>query len=160
MLPLIVVPNQILRAKAKPLSLPLDKAAVKLGKGMAKAIRHYRGVGLAAPQVNEGVRMIAVAAEDTFMLYANPMILDASKELSDLEEGCLSIPGVYGIVARPARVKASYVTLEGAEKTEWLEGFVARVFQHEVDHLEGILFTDRAKRITMGEELMKQYGLA
>ena len=160
MLPLIIVPNDILRAKAQPINLPLDKAALKLGKGMAKAIKHYHGIGLAAPQVNESVRMIVVAVEDTFLTCVNPVIAEASRDKIDLEEGCLSIPGVFGIVERPSRVKAQFVTLDGEKQEQWLEGWVARVYQHEVDHLDGILFTDRTKRITTGSELLEQYGLA
>jgi peptide deformylase len=160
MLPLIIAPNEVLRRHASDASVPLTADSVKLGENLAKAVRYYHGIGLAAPQVNQSVRIITVVIDDKPVVYVNPVILKLSKERDELEEGCLSLPGVFGIVERPERVFASFITLTGESQEAWLEGWPARIFQHEVDHLDGILFTDKTKRITGGHELLERYGVA
>lgn len=161
MLPLIIAPNEALRRVATPIVLPPSKNVVGLGHEMEQAVIYYRGIGLAAPQVNKNERLIVVAVNGTLPLVCiNPVIKKQSKELIDIEEGCLSIPGVFGIVERPIKVLASFVALTGETREEWLDGMLSRVFQHELDHLEGILFTDKTKSITSGQDLLEKYGLA
>ncbi len=111
------------------------------------------GVGLAAPQVGKAVRIFVIDADELKDLYPetegfrrtiiNPTILEYSDELVSLDEGCLSLPGISEPVKRPSRIRVKYQTLDGEWVEEVLEGFNARVFQHEYDHLEGILFTDK-----------------
>ena len=110
----------------------------------------YDGVGIAAPQVGISRRMIAVQrfdkAGNPFEIYVNPVITRYGEQTSDCTEGCLSIPGRSEIVTRPSSITISYNdpgTFE--EKTEAIEGFTAVIFQHEIDHLDGILYTDRAR---------------
>jgi len=104
------------------------------------------GIGLAAPQVGVGQRVIVVdpREEDVKPLaLVNPVILERSSELDRAEEGCLSIPGLQEIVERPARVTVSGLDPDGAPVQIAAEGMLARVLQHEVDHLDGVLFIDR-----------------
>ena len=159
MLPLILLPNQILRAVAKPIALPPTAEVAKLAQEMIEAMNHYHGIGLAAPQVNISTRLIVVATAGQPTAYLNPEIIKTSWRQVDMEEGCLSIPGVFGLVKRPERVLARYYDLAGQKKEEWLEAMVARIYQHEIDHLNGILFTDKTSVLTSGQELLPQYGL-
>jgi peptide deformylase len=111
------------------------------------------GVGIAAPQVSSSLRLFIVASrpsprypsapsmEPTAMI--NPRILDRSGELVSGWEGCLSVPGLRGLVMRDREVEVEYFTKQGDLVRQLLTGFVARIFQHELDHLDGILFPDR-----------------
>ncbi len=159
MLPLLIAPNPVLRQKAKPIPLPVSAATQKLARDMFEAMEHYRGIGLAAPQVGESVRLIVVGTSGQPTVYLNPSVKKRTWRKVNFEEGCLSLPGVYGLVRRPRRVLASYATLSGELKEEWLDGLTARVYQHEVDHLNGVLFTDLTKNITSGRELLATYEL-
>ena len=160
MLPLIVSPNPILRTKATAANLPPDPALLTLAQGMLSATEHYHGIGLAAPQVGSGLRVAIVTMAAGLTVCLNPEIVRSSFGKVDFEEGCLSIPGVYGIVPRPERILVTYVALDGTPWRGWLDGMPVRIFQHEVDHLDGILFTERARAITQGAELLHRYGLA
>ncbi len=159
MLALIVCPNPILRKQAAPVRLPVDAALHLLAKEMLEVTEHYRGIGLAAPQVGQGLRIIVVTMASGLTVCLNPEIARASYGKVDFEEGCLSIPGVYGTVPRPERVLVAYTALAGGTWRGWLDGLPARIFQHEVDHLHGVLFTERAREITQGAELLPGYGL-
>ncbi len=105
------------------------------------------GVGIAAPQVGILRRVIAVQrfdkAGEPFEFYLNPEILSAGGAVETGREGCLSVPDIYGTVARPRRITLRYRDTGFNEVTETVEGFTAVIFQHEIDHLDGILFTDR-----------------
>ena len=157
MLPLVIAPQPILRATAKPVELPLSEIVVSFADELLQAMKHYRGIGLAAPQVATGIRIIAVGANVTPKIYVNPEVVKRSWKKVDFEEGCLSLPGLYGIVRRPERVLARYYDVAGMRHEEWLEGLVSRVYQHEVDHLNGILFFDLTTTFTAGEELLANY---
>ena len=159
MLTLIVAPNPILRQKAKPIPVPVSPTTHQLAQEMLLAMEHYHGIGLAAPQVGQSVRLIVIATPEQPTAYLNPEIKQHSWRKVNFEEGCLSLPGVYGDVRRPSRVLASYTTIAGEQKEEWLTGLIARVYQHEVDHLNGVLFTDLTKKITNGAELLATYEL-
>ncbi|MDP3986475.1 MAG: peptide deformylase [Candidatus Veblenbacteria bacterium] len=159
MLPLVLVPQPILRQVAKPVELPITEEVQRLGRDMIEAMVHYHGIGLAAPQVNQGVRLIVIATVSGPTVCVNPEIVKSSWRKVNFEEGCLSIPNVFGLVRRPERVLVHYCNLQGEEREEWLVELAARVYQHEVDHLNGVLFVDRASKITAGRELLKDYGL-
>lgn len=159
MLPLVLVPNKILRNTAVPVPVPPTSEVIDLANQMIAAMKHYRGIGLAAPQVNADSRLIIVATAGGPTAFLNPEIIKFSWRKVDMEEGCLSIPGVFGIVRRAERVLARYINLNNETKEEWLTEMVARIYQHEVDHLNGILFTDKVSKITSGQELLAQYGL-
>lgn len=140
----------ILREKARKVSR-VDASVQALIDDMVETMREAPGVGLAAPQVGVGLRVIVVEAppdEDdpqSGKLYAvvNPELVKVSAEVEEGEEGCLSIPGWNGLVDRHAWVVVKGLDREGREFRIRARGFVARVFQHEMDHLDGVLFTDR-----------------
>lgn len=160
MLPLIIAPNALLRAIAKPVVLPPTDELVKLARDMFAAMEHYRGIGLAAPQVGHSLRLIVIATPGQPTAYVNPEIVKRSFRKVAMEEGCLSLPGVFGQVRRPEHIEVRYYDLAGTKHEESLASMVARIYQHEVDHLDGVLFTDRTKKITQGKELLTSYGLA
>jgi peptide deformylase len=116
------------------------------------------GVGIAAPQVGLSLRLFIVASRPSPRYphaptmaptpMINPRILDRSTELVSAWEGCLSVPGTRGLVARHETIEVEYFTKHGDRIQQELTGFVARIFQHELDHLDGILFPDRVLAAT------------
>ncbi len=116
---------------------------VKLLINMRDTMYANKGVGLAAPQVGVSKRIIVVDAGDGLIELINPVICEASGEETD-SEGCLSVPELMGDVSRPAKVVVKGLDRNGRELEINAAGFLARVLQHEIDHLEGILFTDKA----------------
>ena len=115
---------------------------------MGELMEHALGIGLAATQVGVLNRVLVyrVHAEDPITALVNPVIEWASEELETAEEGCLSLPGVHVEVERPARVRARARDATGAELLVEAEGLHARVIQHEIDHLDGVLILDRISR--------------
>ncbi|HJJ54567.1 MAG TPA: peptide deformylase [Methanocorpusculum sp.] len=101
------------------------------------------GVGLAAPQVGISQRFFVMNAGDKVRKIINPEIVQYGSALAEMEEGCLSIPGIHKKVRRPRRIIVKYTDETGATVEEKLKDFTARVFQHEYDHLDGIMFVDR-----------------
>ncbi len=160
-LPIVRYPAQVLRAKCRPVTEVTERHRT-LAADMIETMRDAHGVGLAAPQVGveeqlavidvshdpECVSFLRVNGAGTtlaaFMpvVFLNPRLeLGKTKELS--EEGCLSIPEMRAKVNRPAAVKVIYQTLDGETVTVETDGLLARAFQHEIDHLNGVLFIDR-----------------
>lgn len=158
MLPLIIAPAPILRRQATAVSLPVTPELRQLAEQMFVAMEHYKGIGLAAPQVDQSVQLMVISTPERPTAFINPQVLKSSWKKDDYEEGCLSLPGLYGLVRRPTKVLARYVTLNGETKEEWLDGLLARVYQHEVDHLNGVLFIDRTENFTAGQELLEKYA--
>ena len=112
------------------------------------------GVGLAAPQIGKGIRLAVIGLDvlkDDFPEYAgfmkafiNPHIIEVDDTKTEsMEEGCLSLPGIHEPVRRPTRIHVQYLDEDFNEHDEWVDGFLARVMQHEFDHLDGHVFTDR-----------------
>ena len=113
------------------------------------------GVGLAATQIGATDRIIVVAMPDTGpTVFVNPKIVSRSRTLFDFEEGCLSVPGVYGMVERHKKVKVQAYTVDGLRVSLSLKNLYAVIFQHEIDHLDGILFIDKVKRLTHGSNVL------
>jgi peptide deformylase len=145
--------HPVLRAVARPVELPAAADVRALADDMLATLRDADGVGIAAPQVYESCSLFIVASrpnprypEAPHMepeIVINPTILERSVDLVKGWEGCLSIPGIRGLVPRHQRIRVCYRTLDGAEVERELTDFVARVFQHEDDHLNGIVFLDR-----------------
>ena len=148
-LPILTDPNPLLRQKAKPVK-KITKRIKKIAQNMLETMYAADGVGLAGPQVGIGERIIVIDVGDGPIILINPEILNATGEVRDVE-GCLSIPGRNGYVTRAAKVKVAGVNLEGRRVELTGEGILARAFQHEIDHLEGILFTDYLPPETGGE---------
>jgi peptide deformylase len=145
-LPILLVPDPRLRARAKPVG-PADADRVRdLSARMLAAMYAAPGIGLAAPQVGELLRLVVIdlqkdEAKAPFVMV-NPEIVAASPETATREEGCLSLPGQYAEVTRPARVRVRYHDQEGARREIEGEGLMAACLQHEIDHLDGVLFVD------------------
>jgi len=141
-LELVFEPNSVLHQVALPVT-DFNAQIVQLSLDLKETMVHSNGVGLAAPQINKLIRMFVVAHKDGIKTFINPQITWRSLRKSVDEEGCLSIPGVFGPVRRPYSIKISYFDEYGVEHTEKATGFYARVIQHEYDHLDGILFTEK-----------------
>lgn len=124
----------------------------RLLEDMVETMIANEGAGLAAPQVGISKSIIVLRDDDKVLEVINPEIISSTGEIIDLE-GCLSFPGIYGEVARFERIKVSGFDRWGQEMLLTAEGFLARIFQHEIDHLHGILFVDRASRLLTPEEV-------
>lgn len=156
---IITLPQTILRHKAhKVTDFGPDLQA--LADDMVETMRLAPGVGLAAPQVNESTRLIVVEYGDEedeevppkLYIMANPEITRSSTDTLVGTEGCLSIPGVQGDVERALTVTVKGLNRRGKPMTVKAKGWLARIFQHEIDHLDGILFVDRAEKLWQTEE--------
>ena len=137
--------DDVLREKAKPIT-KINESVHKLLDDLRDTMYSSKGVGLAAPQIGVSKRVIVVDAGEGLLELINPEILEASGKEVDVE-GCLSIPGLLGEVERAANVVVKGLNREGQEVEVAASGFCARALQHEIDHLDGILFIDRALKI-------------
>ncbi|HHY40544.1 MAG TPA: peptide deformylase [Syntrophaceticus sp.] len=142
---IVEVGDPVLRQQARPVTV-INKKIKKLLDDMAETMYQARGVGLAAPQVGVSKRIIVVDVGEGLWELINPEIIFREGEEIDLE-GCLSIPGVTGEVMRASRVRVRGLDRTGQQQVITAEGFAARALQHEIDHLDGILFIDKALRI-------------
>ncbi len=141
---ILTVPNPILRQKSLPVSSFDDKLLeiVYELKRLLEQQKNPPGYGLSAPQIGILKRVFVGLIGKNFKAFVNPEIREFGKEKINLLEGCLSVPEFYGHVIRPADVKVSSFTEFGKKFTRWYKGISARVIQHEIDHLNGILFID------------------
>src|SRR3989338_257783 len=138
-------PNKTLRERSVELS---DREFVSqkiktLIKALKETMKIENGVGIAAPQVGILKRLIIIETETGPMAFMNPQIVRRSIRKINSKEGCLSVPGIYGIVRRHKAVTVEAVNEEGQEVTIRAQNFPATVFQHEIDHHDGILFIDK-----------------
>lgn len=146
--PIVAFGDPVLKKKAEEIEKGTD--IHKLVEDMFETMYEANGVGLAAPQVGLSLRLFVVDAEpmdpDNLQgykkVFVNPVILEEYDEEWSYEEGCLSIPGIRAHVDRPEAIKVRYYDENWNEYTEELDGMKARVFQHEYDHIEGVLFVD------------------
>ena len=163
---IITLPEPILRRKAKPI-MKIDKDLQTLVEDMIETMREAPGVGLAAPQVNIGQQLIVVEySEDEdeqedenpesdpkprkpkkLYVMINPEIVKASEEKVMGVEGCLSIPNIQGEVERHEAIQVKGLNRYGRPQKLKVHGWMARIFQHEIDHLNGVLFTDIASHV-------------
>lgn len=133
---------RLLRRKAEPIQ-NINDSVVKLADSMIDAMIEGNGIGLAGPQVGLLERIFTVKiGDDDPMVFINPEILATSPDLSSYEEGCLSIPGQYADVNRPATIQVQAWNTRGRPFTIEASGILATVIQHEYDHLNGTLFID------------------
>lgn len=149
--------DPVLRGKSRPVD-KVDDSIINLAKDMADSIDtgYQSGVGLAAPQIGVPKRVIIIHLEEEIKTYINPEIEVLDDETEIEEEGCLSLPHLKADVPRSKKIKVKALTLEGKEIELIAEGMLARVFQHETDHLEGKLFIDRLDKKTR-RQLLLQY---
>jgi peptide deformylase len=145
-LPIRVVPDPILRAQAKAVRANDMTEVRKLLPRMFATMYRAPGIGLAAPQVGVGLRIAIVdlmeADKPSPIVLINPEVTARSEALTTREEGCLSLPGQYGDVTRPTQVTVHYTDADGSRREIKAEGLLAACLQHEIDHLDGILFVD------------------
>ena len=160
---IIIEPDPILRKKSQPLE-KVDSEVRKLMDDMLETMYAAPGIGLAAVQIGilKRVIVIDITKEDQKkkpIFLINPKIISKSKEISTYEEGCLSLPGHFAEVERPANCNLEYVDYNGLKKNLKVEGLLATCVQHEIDHLNGILFIDylsKLKKDMIIKKLVKQ----
>lgn len=147
-LPIITLPNPVLRKKAQP----VDPARItqssfqRFVDDMIKTMYEANGVGLAAPQVGISDQIFVMTMDGKAHIFINPVISHMSKTKEE-HEGCLSIPGVWGNVQRAIELDVSALDRNGKAVSITAKGYMAHVIQHEVDHLNGMLFIDRAHHV-------------
>ncbi len=146
-LPLVFEPDPRLRQRSTEVAAADIAGLGELAMSMAETMTTEKGIGLAAPQIGQNIRFIVVSTKDGVQPMANPVLLKKSLLQEWGEEGCLSIPHVFGQVKRHKSVRCSFTDIDGTERVIDAEGLMARVIQHEIDHLDGILFIDKAKDI-------------
>jgi peptide deformylase len=173
--PIIGPDNPALRRKARPLDQPNTPAAQQLIEDMIETMREAPGVGLAAPQVAVSQRLAVIeyaelpenAPEDAeppepkLYVIVNPEIVARSEAMVEGTEGCLSLPGFAGTVLRHEAVTVKAINRRGKPIKIKAKGWLARIFQHEIDHLDGILYIDRATKVwrVEAEETAAEPGL-
>jgi peptide deformylase len=167
LLPLAYYNHPVLRQKVQPVET-IDDSIRQLVVDMTETMHHHKGIGLAAPQVHHSLAIMLVCIpkydEDENPLpsptsvFINPKLIEVSSKTWTHSEGCLSIPGLYEGVERPVALVAEVTTMEGKTEQIELNGWEARAFLHENDHLNGVLFFDRVrgkKRAEMENELKR-----
>lgn len=151
-LPIYIYGQPVLRQVAQDVELNQEEIAPLLDK-MYQTLDSSQGIGLAAPQIGKSIRVVVIdlrVLADEFPEYRdyrhafiNAHILEYSEETDSMEEGCLSLPGISEEVVRSKRIRVVYYDENFEKHEEWVDGYLARVMQHEFDHLDGKLFTDR-----------------
>jgi len=150
--PLVILPDAQLRKVSEPVRA-IDSGLRRLADDMLETMYDAPGIGLAAIQIGEPVRLITIDLSKKTdeakapQVFLNPEIVWSSPEAVPYEEGCLSIPEYYAEVTRPARVKVRYRDLDGKDQEVLAEGLLATCLQHEIDHLNGVLFIDHLSRL-------------
>jgi peptide deformylase len=164
LLPIITLPDEkTLREVSRPVAT-VDSNVRKLWDDMLETMYHAPGIGLAAIQIGVPQRLLVMdlareGEEKTPLFIANPEIIWESEAQSDYEEGCLSIPDYYEMVTRPAEVKVRYLDREGEPREMLATGLMATCLQHEIDHLNGVLFIDHISRLKR-ERVLKKFQKA
>ena len=161
--PIIILPDPKLRLVSKPVER-IDGALKKLIEDLIETMHEATGVGLAAIQVGEPIRLLVADVakkeeEPNPQVFVNPEVTWRSDERSTYEEGCLSIPEYYAEVERPASVRARYLDRQGKKQEILAEGLLATVLQHEIDHLDGVLFIDHISKLKR-ERVIKKFQKA
>ena len=153
---ILEAPDPLLKTISTPVER-FDEALQVLIDDMFETMYAAPGIGLAAVQVGVPQRLLVIDLQETDeetnavsrtpLVFINPEILEVSDELTNYNEGCLSVPEQYADVARPAVIKAKWLDREGKAHIEQIEGMLATCLQHEMDHLEGVLFIDRLSKL-------------
>ncbi len=156
-LPIHVYGSDVLREKAVEIDLNNTEGLNELIDNMYATMKEADGVGIAAPQVGKSVRVVIVDGSDLEedmpelkgfkRVMINPVVTEESEEMAEYSEGCLSIPNIHADIVRPTAIKVKYNNENMELIEEAFSGFGCRMVQHELDHLDGILFTDRATPI-------------
>ncbi|MBI1757358.1 MAG: peptide deformylase [Fimbriimonas ginsengisoli] len=145
--PIYKIPDPVLRKAAAPVPKVSKKTGL-LADDLIRIMREANGVGLAAPQIGVLQRVIVISPDRKPTVLINPVVISATGSCV-MQEGCLSLPGLYGDVERPETVEVEALDRRGRAFIYEMEGMAARVVQHEIDHLDGILFIDKAAPATL-----------
>lgn len=159
-LPITKLPAKVLRTPTEEVTFPLSKEVKRLLIDMVETVKKANGIGLAAPQVGKNFNLAIIYLVDAGLPafpIINPKITDFGKKKVEIEEGCLSLPGVFGIVKRPQKITVKFQDAAGKFHTITDDGWLARVCQHEIDHLNSTLIADKLESITHGQELLKDF---
>jgi peptide deformylase len=156
---ILIIPEARLRQASEPVKA-IDVATLKLMDEMVETMHHAPGIGLAAIQVGVAQRIVVIdlAKKDEpsqVQYFVNPEIVWSSEEKSVYEEGCLSIPEYYEEVERPARIRARYLDRQGKPQEIEADGLLATALQHEIDHLNGVLFIDHISKLKRDRVIKK-----
>jgi peptide deformylase len=160
--PILIIPDTRLRQVAEPVA-SIDQEIGTLVEDMFETMYKAPGIGLAAPQIGVLKRVLVLdvakrrneEASSEPMAFINPVITWASEEISSYEEGCLSIPDFYESVERPTVIRVAYIDPTGASKEIEADGILATCLQHEIDHLNGVLFIDHISRLKRARVMRK-----
>lgn len=149
--PLIILPDPILREVSKPIET-IDSEVKKLADDMLETMYDAPGIGLAAIQIGVARRMLVLdvskdGEDKTPLVFINPEVVASSDARSVYEEGCLSIPDYYAEVERPAAITVKHLDRDGKEQIVEADGLLATCLQHEIDHLNGVLFIDHISKL-------------
>lgn len=159
-LPIAKLPVKVLRTPVEDLSFPLKKDQLRLISNMLDTVISAKGVGLAAPQISKNLNLALIYLEEAGLPafpIINPVITKSSTETTVMEEGCLSMPGVFGKVTRPKKITMEAYNIEGEKFSITDDTFLARVLQHEIDHLNNILIIDKLDAVTAGADLLPMF---
>ncbi|MBO4611387.1 MAG: peptide deformylase [Bacteroidales bacterium] len=168
--PIYLYGSEVLRRKAEPIDLSDKEGIAALVQDLKDTLKYSEGCGLAAPQIGVSKRVIIVDGDEVAETYPylagfkrtliNPVVLEESEKKCEFAEGCLSVPGIYSDVVRPESLTVEYYN-EALEKvTETFDKFGARMIQHELSHLDGVLFTDLVPPIRRKMLSSKLIGIA
>jgi len=142
-------PAPVLREKTVKIKDPLAPEIQELVSSMLETMKHAQGVGLAAPQVGQSLRLCVIEVEGVLYVLINPQITAKSKNKIILEEGCLSFPGIFLPISRASQVQVRYLDQTGKPRKIKADGLLSQALQHEIDHLDGVLFIDRIKKVKL-----------
>ena len=145
-LKIITLGDNRLRQKSVTITDPSDSKLRDFTKELTETMYQSDGVGIAAPQVGKNIRLVVIGVKSGPLVMINPTVSRKSWRQVEAEEGCLSVPGVFGLVRRSRSLWVSFFDTRGTRQKLRAEGMFARVIQHEVDHLNGVLFIDRTKK--------------
>lgn len=163
MLTIVTYPKSSLHQPSDTVTV-FDAALAELAVEMNATMIREKGIGLAAPQIGHNIRLIVVKidpsnvepANDGYRAYVNPKITFYSERTTNSEEGCLSVPGVYGYVTRHAKIRYQYHDLDGKKHTGKARGMEAIILQHEIGHINGQLIIDIMARVTHGAATLEK----
>lgn len=144
--------SPVLRKKAETVKNPKSPETLELIEDMIVTMKHASGIGLAAPQVGVSLKIFTVNLEEKVYVFINPEIKDISGDAIPFEEGCLSVHKIWGPVTRPKKLTIKALNENGEPVKIRAKGLLARVIQHEMDHLNGVLFIDKAEKLYKIEE--------
>lgn len=156
----------VVRYPKKTLNEPSERITVfddvlkELAKAMNETMIRENGIGLAAPQIGKNIRLIVVKVGDEgdhYHAYVNPEIVFTSDKTVAIEEGCLSLPGVFGYIQRSSKIRFQYWDLDGKKQSGKARGMEAIVLQHEIDHINGSLIINRPIQVTQGMDRLSTW---